>query len=48
MEHRHEWQLIAAGNKVWVACQQCSARFPFSSEYNGAPYLGKVPVKFGG
>jgi hypothetical protein len=40
---KHRYQLMAAGSKVWVHCQNCSSRFPFTHEYNGTPFVGEIP-----
>ena len=42
----HKWILMNAGAKTYVMCQQCSTRFPFTSDLNGAPYTVPVPEKY--
>lgn len=44
--NRHKWVLIFVSGKTWVCCGNCSDRFPFSPEFNGATYNGAVPEKY--
>lgn len=45
-KNAHKWVLMNAGSKTFVTCALCQDRFPFTAEFNGAPYKGKLPTKY--